>query len=116
MTVRGKRAELNLLEDYCDLREEEKHMYQIIDKRGTGKTSRLMLIAKETDATIVCASPSAFYKKAEAYGITGLKFISYDDFWRGVLGPYEKFLIDELECCLRHYNKNIFGYDLSLED
>ena len=91
-------------------------MYQIIDKRGTGKTSRLMLIAKETDATIVCASPSAFYKKAEAYGITGLKFISYDDFWRGVFGPDEKFLIDELESCLRHYNKNIFGYDLSLED
>ena len=24
MTVRGKRAELNLLEDYCDLTEEEK--------------------------------------------------------------------------------------------
>ena len=26
MTVRGKRAELNLLEDYCDLTEEEKQM------------------------------------------------------------------------------------------
>ena len=90
-------------------------MYQIIDKRGTGKTSRLMLIAKETGATIVCASPAAFYRKAEDYGITGLKFISYDEFldMRGLLrGP---FLIDEVEGLLRTIN-NVWGYTLSLED
>ena len=90
-------------------------MYQIIDERGTGKTSRLMLIAKENGATIVCANPSAFYNKAEAYGITGLNFISYDEFldMRGLLrGP---FLIDEVEGLLRTIN-NVWGYTLSLED
>ena len=90
-------------------------MYQIIDKRGTGKTSRLMVIAKETGATIVCANPSAFYNKAEAYGITGLKFISYGEFLdtRDLLrGP---FLVDEVDGLLRAIN-NVWGYTLSLED
>ena len=30
-------------------------MYRIIDKRGTGKTSRLMLLAKEENAIIACS-------------------------------------------------------------
>jgi hypothetical protein len=32
-------------------------MYRIIDKRGSGKTGRLFLIAKDTGATIVCSNP-----------------------------------------------------------
>jgi hypothetical protein len=32
-------------------------MYRIIDGRGTGKTSRLMLLAKENNGVIVCANP-----------------------------------------------------------
>ena len=40
-------------------------MYRIIDKRGSGKTSRLMLLAKETGATIVCSNPDAFKYKAK---------------------------------------------------
>ena len=39
-------------------------MYRIIDGRGTGKTSRLMLLAKDTDSVIACANPYAFQQKA----------------------------------------------------
>ena len=34
-------------------------MYRIIEGRGTGKTSRLMLLAKEADGVIVCSNPYA---------------------------------------------------------
>ena len=54
-------------------------MYRIIDSRGSGKTSRLMLLAKETGAIIACSNPSAMRQKAYAYGITGIEFISYKD-------------------------------------
>ena len=50
-------------------------MYKIIDTRGTGKTSRLMLIAKENDALFVCANPASMRQKAYSYGIIGIDFI-----------------------------------------
>ncbi|MDY4735189.1 hypothetical protein [Terrisporobacter sp.] len=36
----------------------ENKMYRVIDKRGSGKTGRLFLIAKDTGATIVCSNPA----------------------------------------------------------
>ena len=39
-------------------------MIRIIDERGSGKTSRLMLLAKENNATFVCSNPSAMKVKA----------------------------------------------------
>ena len=54
-------------------------MYRIIDKRGTGKTSRLFLLAKETDAVILCANELDLREKAHSYGITGLTFLNYTD-------------------------------------
>lgn len=73
-------------------------MYRIIDKRGTGKTSRLFLLAKETDAVILCANELDLREKAHNYGITGLTFLNYSD---SILAPerYEgrKILIDDLE-------------------
>ena len=41
-------------------------MYRIIDNRGSGKTGRLMLLAKENDAIIACANPHAMEQKALA--------------------------------------------------
>ena len=54
-------------------------MYRIIDGRGSGKTSRLMLLAKENGATLVCSNPRAMEAKAHAYGIVGIDFMSYAD-------------------------------------
>ena len=92
-------------------------MYRIIDKRGSGKTSRLMLLAKEADATIVCAMPRAFEAKAQAYGISGLKFISYHEFLdnRGK-SHEEKYLIDEIDGLLKRIDGNVIGYCLTPDD
>ena len=53
-------------------------MYTIIDKRGTGKTSRLLLLAKENNGIIICQNPPLMQKKAYGYGITGIDFMSYE--------------------------------------
>ena len=91
-------------------------MYRIIDKRGTGKTSRLMLLAKEENAIIACSNPSAMRIKAEGYGIVGINFISYYDY---VNGDYQKgsmVFVDELDCFVRSLGHNLSGYTLSNED
>lgn len=98
-------------------------MYRIIEGRGTGKTSRLMLLAKENDAILVCGDPHSMRYKAKAYGIEGLKFISYWDFITHD-GDYEEdgtYIIDELECLMNSaffpYSKKakLIGYSISLE-
>lgn len=93
-------------------------MYRIIDKRGSGKTSRLMLLAKETNSTIVCGMPRAFEAKAQAYGISGLKFISYHEFLDPNYhrGHEERFLIDEVDGLLKRIDGNVIGYCLTPDD
>lgn len=54
-------------------------MYRIIDNRATGKTSRLMLLAKESGVKIACINPHLMKEKAYRYGITDIDFISYAD-------------------------------------
>ena len=90
-------------------------MYRIIDSRGSGKTSRLMLLAKETGAAIACMNPNAMRQKAYSYGITGINFISYSDLFQG---EYEgNVMIDELEVFIQHYiDCKLIGYSLSNED
>lgn len=91
-------------------------MYRIIDSRGTGKTSRLMLLAKETKSAIACMNPSAMRQKAYAYGITGINFISYSELFNG---EYEEdnVMIDELEIFIQNYiDCKLTGYSLTNED
>ena len=94
-------------------------MIRIIDKRATGKTSRLMLLAKETGAIIVCSNPEIYKTKAERYGIIGIDFVSYRDYlyelekragskYRG-----REVLIDELEMFLNAIDNKIVGYTMS---
>jgi hypothetical protein len=51
----------------------------IVAGRGTGKTRKLLEHAREHDAIVICKHPGAMMRKAEAYGIYGLKFDSYDN-------------------------------------
>lgn len=89
-------------------------MYKIIDTRGTGKTSRLMLIAKENDALFVCANPASMRQKAYSYGITGIEFVSYDDVIEYAY-PDKKMVIDELDCFVNHALSGVkfIGYSIS---
>lgn len=92
-------------------------IFRIIDNKGSGKTSRLMLLAKEHDGIIVCRNPYAMAEKAKAYGIVGISFISYYEFIteREV---YEKvpYYIDELEDFVKFFRSELKGYTLSKED
>ena len=92
-------------------------MYRIIDSRGSGKTSRLLLLAKETGATVICSNPRAMREKSYAYGITGINFLSYQEALASE-GPVENFLIDEIEVFARHAigRNKLVGYCLSNED
>ena len=91
-------------------------MYRIIDKRGTGKTSRLMLLAKEENAIIACSNPSAMRIKAEGYGIVGINFISYYDYVNGNYQKGSMVFVDELDCFVSSLGHNLSGYTLSNED
>ena len=95
-------------------------MERIIDEHCTGKTRKLLEVAKEHGATVVCSNPAAFADKALRYGITGLKFISYAKFLEGVYEPDEStVVIDELEGLLEAFSAyepvcKIIGYTLSI--
>ena len=96
-------------------------MYRIIDDRSTGKTGRLMLLAKEANGTIVCSNPNAMREKARAYGITGINFISYYDFATGAGSNLENYYIDELEAFVSYMQRasgimgTLSGYTISQE-
>ena len=103
-------------------------MYRIIDGRGSGKTSRLMLLAKENGATLVCSNPRAMEAKAHAYGIVGIDFMSYTDAidhmrnYDSQHTPENRrhaMVVDELESfvqCALGMNGPLIGYTLSNED
>lgn len=90
-------------------------MYRIIDGRGSGKTSRLMLLAKESGAKIACSNPWAMRQKAYDYGITGIDFISYNDLFTGEYDGQDV-MIDELGCFVSNcIDGKLTGYTLSNE-
>ena len=94
-------------------------MYRIIEGRGTGKTSRLMLLAKENNATFVCENPRAMEYKAQKYGINGIHFISYGDFFNHYKEyKDQEYVIDEIEIFIQQalfYHNKLIGYTLSVE-
>ena len=96
-------------------------MYRIIEGRGTGKTSRLMLLAKENNAIFVCSNPSAMEYKAKKYGIEGITFISYWDLIThdGEYDATRPFIVDELEELANEAffsnHAKMIGYSLTTE-
>ena len=74
----------------------------VIGGRGIGKTRKIMELAKEKNAIVICKNPAAMERKAAAYGIFGLKFIGYSDtlinlrtdYAGGAIYPNENFVID----------------------
>lgn len=91
-------------------------MYRILDDRASGKTSRLMLLAKENNGVLVCANPHAMRTKATAYGLTGFDIISYYDYVQHNYDYGKMCFIDELECFVKSLGNNLSGYTLSTED
>lgn len=90
-------------------------MIKIIDKRGTGKTCRLFMLAKENDGIMVCRHPDRMREKAYSYGITGIDFMSYDQYFHSPT-LHRNVYIDELTEFLKSYDSDIAGYSESEED
>lgn len=92
-------------------------MIKIIDKNSTGKTSRLLLLAKENDGIIVCKNPMRVKEKAAAYGILGVPCFSYKDYLLTEKSTSKPVFIDEIEDFVRFLtDEKLAGYSLSLED
>ena len=91
-------------------------MYRIIDNRGSGKTSRLMLLAKEQGAIIACSNPYAMKQKALAYEIPGIEFISYEELLKNNYNG-QNIMVDELEAFVKYQlSGKLVGYTISNED
>jgi hypothetical protein len=89
-------------------------MFQIIDKRGNGKTSRLMLLAKENNGILVCSSPEAMRVKADAYGFHDLEIISNSEYIKNIKSFHKPIFIDELENFVKILSYNqLAGYSLT---
>ena len=95
-------------------------MYRIIDKKCSGKTSRLLLLAKENNGIVICKDPQKMRDKAYSYGITGIDFISYSEFDSDVSQSYpsdtnygKSVFIDEIDEYLKQLHYNIQGYTIS---
>lgn len=92
-------------------------MIKIIDKRATGKTSRLILLAKETGAIIVCSEPKYIKLLANRYGIKDLDIISYGEYLgNGYDYSNRKILIDEVDSLIQRLPGNCIGYSISIGD
>jgi len=90
-------------------------MIKVIDKRGSGKSSRLVLLAKETGAVIVSHEPKHISYLAQSYGIDGIKAVSYSEFLNKN-GSKEKYLIDDLGCFLCSLPMNVIGYSEAIDE
>jgi hypothetical protein len=91
-------------------------MYQVIDVRGSGKTGRLMLLAKENNGVLVCSNPHAMESKARAYGLTGFDIISYSDYFNHNYEYGKMVFIDELDNYVKSLGNNLSGYSLTIGD
>lgn len=78
----------------------------IVRENSSGKTKELLMFAKENGLLVVCRDAAAMERKAQAYGIYGLGFISYEEIARnnriysGSLKLNVPFVVDEVESFL----------------
>ena len=52
----------------------------IIGENSSGKTRKMLEEAMKSGAIVVCRHPLHMQSKANAYGLYGIKFMSYDEF------------------------------------
>lgn len=67
----------------------------IIGENSSGKTRKMLEVAKEAGAVVVCKHPLHMQSKANSYGIYGLKFVGYEEVNADIICG-EKVAIDEL--------------------
>lgn len=78
----------------------------IIGSGGSGKTRKMLEEAEKSGAIVVCKNPYSMAIKAKSYGLTGLKFMMYEEVNSEMIQG-EKIAIDEL--------RSFFKYCLGVE-
>lgn len=96
-------------------------MIKIIDKQGTGKTKKLLELAQDNNGVIICDSPNKMRERAFDYGITGIDYVTYEDYWFNTIETEEfiagrKVYIDKVSNFLAAYDADINGYTDCMED
>ena len=66
------------------------NIYNIIESSGTGKSRRLMEEAYRNNGIFVCQNALHMREKANAYGLSGLKIVSFDEFINDIM-PHPSF-------------------------
>lgn len=79
----------------------------IIGENSSGKTRRMLEEAQKNGAVVVCKHPLHMQSKANAYGLYGIEFMSYDEF-NEVSVHIDKVAIDEISDFIAY----IFGAKL----
>ena len=92
-------------------------MDKIIGGKGTGKTRRLLEIAKDNNGIVVCENVEEMTKRAHRLGIPGIYFIDYRDYIYGLVKNSEKpVYIANINKFLKAFDNNVAGYSLTLEE
>ena len=93
-------------------------MYKILRKRGTGKTTSLITLAKENGATLVVANPDYTVQKMYQLGITGVNIISYTEFYENCPEYFAKpYMIDDIDGFVEAiFGRKLIGYSASIDD
>lgn len=79
----------------------------IIGENSSGKTRKMLEEAQKSGAVVVCKSPLHMQSKANAYGLYGIEFMSYEEFYNGSVYA-DKVAIDEIGDLIKY----IFGSEL----
>lgn len=93
-------------------------MYKILRKRGTGKTTSLITLAKENGATLVVANAGYTVHKMYQFGITGVNIISYAEFYANRQEYFAKpYMIDDIDGFVKSiFGRKLIGYSASIDD
>ena len=93
-------------------------MYRILRKRGTGKTTNLITLAKETSATLVVADVDYAVQKMYQLGITGVDIVSYAEFYANRQEYFTKpYMIDDIDGFVETiFGRKLVGYSASIDD
>lgn len=91
-------------------------MDKIIGGKGTGKTRRLLEMAKDNNGIVICENVEEMTKRAYRLGIIGIDFINYRDYIYRLDKLTKPIYIANINNFLKAFDNKVAGYSLTLEE
>lgn len=96
-------------------------MHTIIGERGSGKTTKIFQLAKQTGAMVLCPNSRALRQKAKAMGYEDLEIIGFGDLNNDDYSIDKPVVVDEAATVLNillnnYYNLTMTGFSATIED